>query len=204
MSTEAVWFYAAGTDRKGPHARGHFRSLLESGTITGETLVWTSGMPAWLPLSRSELASELDGVPPPIPLAAAPQIPPIPVVAPPEVVTDASTSPFMRALRTCFSKYAVFTGRAKRPEFWFFYIFVVCGCFAIALIEGVLFGYEEPIFAYLFLLATALPSLSVNVRRLHDTDRSGWWVLLNVVPLGAIALIILCAQPGTPGPNRFG
>lgn len=204
MSTETVWFYAVGTDRKGPHARGQFRSLLESGTITGETLVWTSGMPAWLPLSRSELASELDGVPPPIPLAAAPQIPPLPAVAPPELVMDASTSPFMRALRTCFSKYAVFTGRAKRPEFWYFSIFIICSTFLIAFIEAILFETDTPVFAYLFLIATALPSLSVTVRRLHDADLSGWWALLNAVPLGSIVLIILCARRGTPGPNRFG
>lgn len=103
---------------------------------------------------------------------------------------------FVDSIKTCFSKYADFNGRAGRPEFWWFFLFLVLGNFVTGLLGDML--------GLLFGLATLLPSLAAGARRLHDTGRSGWWQLLALIPvLGWIALIYLLAQQGE-GENRFG
>ena len=98
--------------------------------------------------------------------------------------------------------YVNFQGRATRTQFWMFILF--------NLIAGViLFGiaFAVPALAFLitvYNLAVFLPSLAICVRRLHDTDRSGWWILLGLIPLvGGIIMLILYLLPGTPGANRF-
>ena len=102
---------------------------------------------------------------------------------------------FGEAVKTCFSKYVDFSGRAPRSEFWWFVLFVI-----IVSVVALLIGLNT-----LFGLAMLLPSIAVTVRRLHDTDRSGWWYLLVFVPLlGIIILIIFCVMKGTEGQNRFG
>ncbi len=102
-----------------------------------------------------------------------------------------------------FRNYVNFQGRANRTQFWMFILF--------NLIAGViLFGiaFAVPALAFLitvYNLAVFLPSLAICVRRLHDTDRSGWWILLGLIPLvGGIIMLILYLLPGTPGANRFG
>lgn len=104
---------------------------------------------------------------------------------------------FFDAIRICFGKYVDFTGRATPSEYWYFALFIFLGQLICAIVY-------RPLGAA-FVLATLLPGVAVTVRRLHDTDRSGWWLLLNVVPLiGWIVLIIWYAQRGTEGGNRFG
>ncbi|MGC1892188.1 MAG: DUF805 domain-containing protein [Pseudolabrys sp.] len=93
---------------------------------------------------------------------------------------------FVEAISSCFRNYANFTGRAVRSEFWYWYIFV-----AIVLI---VFG----------VLALILPSLAVSVRRLHDIDRTGWWVLIAATAIGTLVLIYWACVPGTSDRNRFG
>lgn len=113
---------------------------------------------------------------------------------------------FADAIRTALSKYALFEGRAGRPEFWWFVLFyflvqLAGGVIDAALFPGSMFG----VVATLAGLALLLPTLAVTARRLHDTDLSGWWQLVSFVPvLGLIALVWLCARRGTPGTNRFG
>src|SRR5689334_197445 len=103
---------------------------------------------------------------------------------------------FQDAIKTCFSKYADFKGRASRSEYWWFALFV-------SLVYVALFQIN-PTLTDLFLLATLLPSLAVGTRRLHDTNRSGWWQLMWVVPLiGQLVAIYLLVQPPKE-PNRFG
>ncbi len=115
---------------------------------------------------------------------------------------------FQTAVRTCLAKYATFSGRAARSEFWWFVLFNVLANFALGLIDTAIFGTapdSAAIFAPLFSLAMLIPNIAVAVRRLHDTDRSGWWYLLILIPLiGIIVLIVWWATPGTRGPNRFG
>jgi uncharacterized membrane protein YhaH (DUF805 family) len=118
---------------------------------------------------------------------------------------------FAAAVRSVFSQYAGFGGRARRSEYWWFFLFsilvgVVTSILDIALgtdFEGSVTS--SGLFSLIANLALLLPSLAVAVRRLHDTDRSGWWILIALIPLiGAIVLLVFFVQDGTPGPNRFG
>ena len=96
---------------------------------------------------------------------------------------------FQDAIRTCLSKYADFTGRATRPEYWWFVLFVVLVSAALSLISPILSG--------IFTLGTLLPSVAAATRRLHDTNRSGWWQLICFVPvIGLIVILVFLAQEG--------
>jgi len=96
---------------------------------------------------------------------------------------------FQESIRVCFTKYAEFNGRAGRPEYWWFFLFVVLAGLAASMISNVL--------SAVFTLATLLPSIAVATRRLHDTNRSGWWQLICLVPVvGIIVLLVFLAQEG--------
>jgi uncharacterized membrane protein YhaH (DUF805 family) len=104
---------------------------------------------------------------------------------------------FTEAIATGFRKYVEFTGRASRSEFWCWVLFTFVGSACLQLVSAGL--------AAAFSLATLLPSIAVGVRRLHDIDRSGWWVLIWLVPLiGWIFIVIWGCTRGDEGPNRFG
>lgn len=106
-------------------------------------------------------------------------------------------------------RYAEFTGRSRRKEYWMFFLLVLVGALVLGVVEGLLGlggmigGVYGPLTA-LFLLAILVPSIAVGVRRLHDTDRSGWWILLGFVPLVGIVLIVFYVLEGTRGPNEYG
>jgi uncharacterized membrane protein YhaH (DUF805 family) len=110
---------------------------------------------------------------------------------------------FVTAVKTCFSKYATFHGTAHRPEYWWFVLFLVLGSFAFAVLDGLLFGDNQPLGA-LFSLGTLLPILAAGARRLHDVGRSGWWLLLGLIPiLGTLVLLYWFIQPAKTGDNPF-
>jgi uncharacterized membrane protein YhaH (DUF805 family) len=110
---------------------------------------------------------------------------------------------FGDAIKHCFSNYVNFTGRALRSEYWFWILGIVIISVVLSIIDNAVIG--TPVLGSLFSLATLLPGIAVGVRRLHDTDRSGWWLLLAFIPLiGAIILIVWFATEGIAGPNRFG
>ncbi len=113
---------------------------------------------------------------------------------------------FTEAIASGFRNYVNFTGRAARSEFWYWVLFAILASIAAGLIDLGLFpGSQISPINTLVGLALFLPGLAVSVRRLHDLDRSGWWVLLIFIPLiGLIVLIIWNCMRGTPGPNRFG
>lgn len=117
---------------------------------------------------------------------------------------------FGQAVSAGFQNYFNFGGRASRPAYWWFVLFLVIGGIVTAIIDFAVLGYDietttiGPVNG-IFSLATLIPSLAVSARRLHDIDRTGWWLLIFVVPLiGLIILIVWACQPGTPGPNRYG
>lgn len=100
-------------------------------------------------------------------------------------------------------KYAVFEGRARRKEYWMFILFNVLISIGIVIVESLIgtFG----IIYVVYTLGVLIPGLAVLVRRLHDTDRSGWWVLISLVPLiGFIVLLVFVVQDGTPSQNQYG
>lgn len=99
-------------------------------------------------------------------------------------------------------KYAEFNGRARRKEFWMFVLINICISIAVGIVAAII---HLRALHVLYSLAVLVPCLAVSVRRLHDTNRSGWWLLLALIPLiGAIVLIVFYAQDSDPGENQFG
>lgn len=113
---------------------------------------------------------------------------------------------FGESIRSVLSNYAVISGRAVRSEFWWFWL----GCAIVNIVLSILAGDPSQfgifdILSSLFALAILLPSICVAGRRLHDIDKSAWWILLGIIPvIGWIILVVWYARPGTEGPNRFG
>jgi uncharacterized membrane protein YhaH (DUF805 family) len=108
---------------------------------------------------------------------------------------------FGEAVSDGFSKYATFNGRTSRSGYWWFYLFYVLVLVGASIVDAVI---KIPILAALAALALFLPTLAVLVRRLHDTDHSGWWVLISFVPLvGTIVLIVFACTDSGP-PNKYG
>jgi uncharacterized membrane protein YhaH (DUF805 family) len=106
-------------------------------------------------------------------------------------------------------KYADFSGRAPRAEYWWFYLFSTVAVIITMVIDSIIGsnfgGTGYGIVTALIGLALILPSIAVGVRRLHDTDRSGWWLLIAFVPLiGVIVLLVFLVTEGTLGDNRYG
>ncbi len=110
---------------------------------------------------------------------------------------------FGQAIRSGFSNYVNFSGRAIRSEYWLWtLLFLSIGELVAAGIDRVV---GLPVTGTAFGLATLLPSIAVTIRRLHDLDRSGWWLLIGLIPLiGAIVLLVWFCTKGTNGYNRFG
>jgi uncharacterized membrane protein YhaH (DUF805 family) len=112
------------------------------------------------------------------------------------------------AVASCLSNYVTFEGRADRAEFWWWMLFVVAVWVIIWAVGGAVMGVDSGAGAVaggLFILAAFLPSLAAAVRRLHDSDRTGWWLLLVALPVvGWLVVIYVLARPGTMGPNQFG
>jgi len=98
--------------------------------------------------------------------------------------------PIVDAVKACLAKYADFDWRARRSEYWWFFLAVVLGSAVASLISMRLYA--------LFSLVTLLPLIAAGARRLHDTNRSGWWQLLALVPFGAVVPMIFLAQRSIP------
>ena len=112
---------------------------------------------------------------------------------------------FSEAISSGFRNYVGFSGRASRSAFWYWVLFSVLVSIALSIIDLGLLSGNTTVLSSIWSLATFLPSLAVGVRRLHDTDRSGWWWLISFIPLvGIIVLIVFWCLEGTPGSNRFG
>ncbi len=113
---------------------------------------------------------------------------------------------FQESVQSVLTNYAKFDGRARRSEYWWFVLFnvivsIVAGILDQILIAIIGFGFIGIIAS----LALLIPGLAVAIRRLHDTDRSGWWLLIILVPvLGFLAMIYFTVLEGTKGENRFG
>ena len=107
-------------------------------------------------------------------------------------------------------KYAAFNGRARRSEYWWFQLFISLISLMLLLAHAATVGFASAMSAptgpgNIFTLAILVPVIAVSVRRLHDIDRSGWWLLLLLVPvIGAIVLLFWHCQHGTVGENRYG
>ncbi|HEX7865745.1 MAG TPA: DUF805 domain-containing protein [Variovorax sp.] len=103
---------------------------------------------------------------------------------------------FQTAVKTCLSKYTDFTGRASRSEFWWFVLAQLVVLIVASLIHRFLYGIAA--------LALLLPALAVGARRLHDIGKSGWFLLLALIPLVNLVLIYFYVQPTQPESNNYG
>jgi uncharacterized membrane protein YhaH (DUF805 family) len=110
---------------------------------------------------------------------------------------------FQEAVTTVLTqKYVDFSGRARRSEYWFFSLFTLVVGIVLQIIGSII---GTQFIYYIFALAVFLPGLAVAIRRLHDTGRSGWWVLIGLIPLiGFIVLIVWFATDSEPNANQYG
>lgn len=121
---------------------------------------------------------------------------------------------FSQSIKSVFSKYADFSGRATRSEYWYFYLFnfLVVMVYYIALFAMLVSGSRDSsaagylsVMFIIYALVMTIPSLAVTVRRLHDTGHSGWWIFLNLIPvIGSIVLFIWFITDSYPDTNEYG
>lgn len=103
--------------------------------------------------------------------------------------------------------YANFEGRARRSEYWYFVLFnfiITLSAYIVSILLIFFGGFILWFFIPIFSLATLIPSLAVQVRRLHDVNKSGWWLLIALIPFGAIVLLIFYCTEGDRGSNQYG
>jgi len=115
---------------------------------------------------------------------------------------DISTS-----IKVCFKKYAEFSGRASRSEFWWFALFCFIGGIVTAVVDTMILGYSSESYGptnIIFTVITFLPGLAVGARRLHDINKSGWWQLITLTIVGIILLIIWFTAVGKGKKNPHG
>ena len=115
---------------------------------------------------------------------------------------------FVEAVQSCFRQYVGFTGRARRSEYWFFALFNVLVSIVASVLDSILGTMSEDtnvgVIGAIVSLALLLPSIAVGIRRLHDTSRSGWWILIGLIPIvGWIILIVFYVQDSHPD-NKYG
>ena len=118
---------------------------------------------------------------------------------------------FSQAVASCFSKYATFSGRARRAEYWWWCLFQSIGWAGAGIADALIFDIEggnlihalETPIETIFLMATCLPGLAVSVRRLHDINRSGWWLLIAFTGIGLLLLLYWAVLPSKDEGNRF-
>jgi len=112
------------------------------------------------------------------------------------------------SIKTCFNKYATFSGRASRSEYWFFILFGVLGGIVTLIIDVMILDYsiesEYTPINLIFSLILIIPSIAVACRRLHDVNKSGWWQLIWLTIIGGILLFIWYVKEGEKKKNRFG
>lgn len=107
---------------------------------------------------------------------------------------------YLKVLRN----YVTFSGRARRKEYWMFVLFNIIVSVILGIVDYLLFG-GSGMLGIIYSLAILLPSVAVLVRRLHDTNRSGWWVLIILIPIiGSLVLLVFAVLEGEKETNRFG
>lgn len=195
--SEKVWYYSVNGDRKGPVDESAMKALVEAGVVESETPVWQDGMADWAPAYR-----HVKGLVPPAPGSVPPR-----ASGPVGGVPQAEPAGMGRAFSKAFSNFATFSGRASRSEFWWF----VLASFLVSLVALFLdyllidITLQVTVFYWIWYLVALLPTLAVGARRLHDTNRTGWWQLIGLVPLvGIIVLIVFWAQEGERKANQYG
>ncbi len=198
--TDPRWYYAEDGAEHGPVDQVVFDDLVEAGEIRSDTPVWREGMSKWRPAGEE--------------LAAVGAIRPPPHAGWGQVGRgdhqggQNGEGDFLRCVREGFRRYFDFRGRSNRPEFWWFTFAVLVIGLVIGAVDAAIFGGDAmdtgPV-GVVWSIGTFIPSLALGVRRLHDYGRSGWWLLLLLLPIiGWLALLYFYVQPGEPRRNAWG
>ena len=111
---------------------------------------------------------------------------------------------FGEAISACMAKYATFEGRGSRSEFWWFYLFTILMSWGASIVGALTLHGAGDALSLLVNLALMVPSIAASTRRLHDTNRSGWWVLITLTIIGIIPLIYWWAKESDPAENQYG
>jgi uncharacterized membrane protein YhaH (DUF805 family) len=181
----AKYFYTVKGVRQGPVTLDELKLLAAQQELRRSDQLWTEGMAAW---QRAGLTPAIfEGLPPDLD-------PVVETITPPPTTHNGSN--IMTVYVQVLKNYAVFDGRARRREYWTFFFANLAVLLVLSFIEGIFGG--PGVMATLYNLAVMIPTIAVGVRRMHDTDRSGWWLLLP------IANIVFLAEDSKPGSNRFG
>ena len=204
MAERDNWYYADDGEQRGPFEAREVPTLIGAGAIRRDTLVWNPGMADWqfaeesLPIDLKPADWGGGATPPPMGTMSGGAAAPLS-----RDDDNAITSPhpqgFVECVRHVFSNYATFRGRARRPEFWWFVLFLFIGNTLCSFLDAALFGGASTVsvpggtdveggpIGLVFSLVTLLPTIAVTARRLHDVGRSGWW---QVAPYLGIVLIV--------------
>lgn len=206
------WFVGGenGTPQ-GPYTAEEMKTKIYSGELSREKMVWHDSMSAWSRASETELADYFSKRPPPLPHVPVPKATigtgsysvtqHHSAISKPEGNTATYAAPsrgFFEAISICFSKYATFSGRASRSEYWYWILFSSFAQLLIGIFEASSNPYRDPsVLGSLILSALVCPSFAVGARRLHDIGRSGWWQLIAIIPLlGWILLLVFNCTRG--------
>ncbi|PZS13922.1 MAG: DUF805 domain-containing protein [Pseudonocardiales bacterium] len=109
---------------------------------------------------------------------------------------------FGQAVQSVLSQYVGFSGRARRSEYWWFFLFNMIIAIAVSIVDAAI---GSMILGIVVTLVLLLPGIAVTLRRLHDTGRTGWWIFIAAVPIiGAVVLIVFACQDSQPGDNQYG
>lgn len=188
------WYYVENETRVGPVERSELERLISQGTIAAQTMIWRDGMAGWEEAAQHFSFPAGGSGPPPI-VPAHPATPPQGqgATAPAGGLYEgAPARSFGDAISTCFSKYVTFSGRASRSEYWYFVLFNALVSLVAGFLDASIFGLENELspIGSIVSLVLLLPSLSVGVRRLHDTNRSGWWYGWFFIAIIAVSAVI--------------
>ena len=225
------WYFAKSGVSNGPVSLEDLHRDLQSGVLGPETLVWNPSIPNWRPASEmaelrvsppplptSHSLATKDSTPatmtksiqgsavsaswPPLgPESSPPQNPR--QIGPDGLYSAAPSRSFREAISICFNEYLTFSGRASRSEYWFFYLFTVLMGVVCSLLDAFGTGGRGAPFSLIHAITLTLPYLAVTVRRLHDTERSGWWLIAPPLGLIAIVLIFTLIGAGAPSPDAL-
>jgi len=172
------WYIHVDQQNVGPLTEEEIHARLSRGEINGSTLIWREGMAEWAKIASSSFANFLNSLHP----------------TPPPVAASVEKKIFDYFI-DAFKKYAVFSERASRREYWYFMLGNFLAVIGIAVVGA---GIHAQFLVNIYQLGAFIPSVAVAIRRMHDVNKSGWFCLVPIYNL------ILAARAGDTGPNRFG
>jgi uncharacterized membrane protein YhaH (DUF805 family) len=216
-----TWHIQQNGTPKGPFSDGELKVLCEAGAVNGATLVWKQDYAQWRPLADTDFVHKSAIAPPPVASAtsaamgAGEGLGAAASASQDFIVEDIGLwTYFTRALT---QKFATFSGRARRKEYWSFQLFYLIFLFLLAgvaiFIDGASGNIPErggqpialPLLIGGYVLVMLIPVVAVTVRRLHDIGMSGWWALLLLVPyIGGLIVLVFTLLPGQPHANAHG